>query len=247
MIDPLGDRMKSQYENRTRYFLPRRTYTILRVDFKAFHTFVSVNKCEKPFDTRLSDIFDKTTRMLVDQMQGSKLAYTQSDEISVLLTDFDTNKTDAWFDNNLQKLCSVTASICTEEFARNNNVFKYGRALCDCRAFTIPDPIEVANYFIWRQKDCTRNAISTIAQSLYSHKELEGKSSQERIVMIEDKIKCRIDSAYSARYLLGYTDAFTLVSHPFVDFSSDNHRPIYELIPVHGGKSVQQLIDQGAL
>lgn len=243
--DPLGDRIKKQYEDRTRYFLPRRTYTILRVDFKAFHSFVAINKCSKPFDNRLSNIFECVTQVLLKNIQGAKLAYTQSDEISILLTDFDTIKTDAWFDNNLQKLCSVTASMASAVFAEYNDCFNQGYAFCDCRAFTIPDPIEVANYFIWRQKDCIKNAISSIAQSLYAHKELEGKSCNERRTMIEDKIKCSIETTYDVRHLLGYTLESTRHNDLHgLDFSKNDHKHIYSLIPTIYRCNLSELLDK---
>jgi len=189
MQDDLGNRMKEQYENRTRYFLPRRTYTIIRLDGKAFHTFTSGMK--RPYDSDLMFVMDQTTLFLCKEIQGVQIAYTQSDEISLLLTDFDKITTDAWFDGNIQKMVSVAASIATAKF---NAVFKYkfdptnsNLAFFDARAFTIPDPIEVENYFVWRQKDAVRNSIAMTAQSLYSHSELKGKSSAQQQEMIHDK------------------------------------------------------------
>src|SRR6185369_1764528 len=99
-MDALGDRMKSQYENRTRYYLPRRTYTIVRVDGKAFHTLT--RGMEKPFDNHFANCMTGTCEYLFDEIGGSQLAYVQSDEISVLLTDFKEIDTQAWFDGNLQ-------------------------------------------------------------------------------------------------------------------------------------------------
>lgn len=189
MSDDLGDRMKSHYEDRTRYFLPRRTYTIIRVDGKAFHTYT--RKAKRPYDLELMSAMDAAALWLCDELQGSQFAYTQSDEISILLTDFTKPTTSAWFDGNLQKMVSVAASIATAafndyvaekvpEFASPYN----GPATFDARAFTIPDPVEVENYFIWRQKDATRNSISMAAQSLYSHTELHGKGDSAKLDMI---------------------------------------------------------------
>src|SRR6185503_13990478 len=107
MNNSLGDRMKRQYEDRTRVMLPRRTYTIIRVDGKAFHTFT--RHCEKPNDKALAHALDGAARRLCEEAQGAQLAYLQSDEISVLLTDFMLPTTDAWFDGNLQKIVSVSA------------------------------------------------------------------------------------------------------------------------------------------
>lgn len=173
-MDSLGDRMKRQYEDRTRVMLPRRTYTILRVDGKAFHTFT--RGLQRPFDHGLAACMNHAARRLCEEVQGARLAYVQSDEISVLVTDFTTISTDAWFDGNLQKIVSVAASIATAAF---NHVFtdydnEPTQALFDARAFTIPDPVEVENYFIWRQKDAVRNSIQSMAQSIFPHGRLQG-------------------------------------------------------------------------
>ena len=172
--DNLGDRMKGQYEGRTRFMLPRRTYTILRADGKAFHTFT--RRCQKPYDERLVEAFDAAMLALCREAQGSTIGYVQSDEISVLLTDFTTITTEAWFDGNLQKIVSVAASIVTAAFNAQYGDGTSDRptAHFDCRAFTIPDPVEVENYFIWRQQDAVRNSISSLAQSKFSQKQLHG-------------------------------------------------------------------------
>lgn len=177
MHDSLGDRMKRQYEDRTRVMLPRRTFTILRADGKSFHTYT--RQCDKPHDQRLSDAMDSAALALCREAQGSMLGYVQSDEISVLLTDFATITTDAWFDGNVQKIVSVAASIVTQAF--NDFAFEYfrGPGHFDCRAFTIPDPVEVENYFIWRQQDATRNSIQSLAQSHFSQKQLHGLNVNE--------------------------------------------------------------------
>lgn len=189
MKDELGKRMKEQYEKRTRTFLPRRTYTIVRLDGKAFHTYTK--RFKRPFDETFASIMDKTALKLLKEVQGCKLTYTQSDEISLLLTDFESIHTEAWFDGNIQKIASVSASIATAEFNRlviHNEVSNFkpiGEVLhmpsahFDARVFTIPDPTEVVNYFVWRQKDAVRNSISMTAQSLVSHKELHGKSQSD--------------------------------------------------------------------
>ena len=191
MKDDLGNRMKSQYEMRTRTWLPRRTYTIIRLDGKAFHTFTAGMK--RPYDEDFMRIMDETTKFLCKNIQGAKLAYTQSDEISILLTDFDKITTDAWFDGQVQKMVSVAASIATARFNQIISINWGGYkkptelAFFDARVFTIPDPIEVENYFVWRQKDATRNSISMHAQSLYSHNELHGKSQSDMHEMIHIK------------------------------------------------------------
>lgn len=172
--DSLGDRMKEQYENRTRTFLPCRTYTILRVDGRAFHSYT--RKCERPFDHAFMSRMDDTAHALCKEVSGCRLAYVQSDEISLLLTDFDTIQTQAWFDGNIQKMVSISAALASSFFGDGVQF--------DSRVFTIPDPVEVANYFIWRQQDATRNSIQMAASAQFSHASLHGVDTnqmQERL------------------------------------------------------------------
>ncbi len=200
MKDALGDRMKEFYEDRTRIKLPRRTYTIIRIDGKAFHTYTK--GLQRPFDDGLIEDMNLTTAYLCKNIQGAKFGYVQSDEISLVLTDFDELGTHAWFDNNLQKMVSVAASMATAKFNElrtlrmlknadtNNAIYlieSFKLAMFDARAFQIPFIDEVENYFIWRQQDAVRNSISSVAQSLYSHKELNGKKTDQMQEMIFQK------------------------------------------------------------
>jgi tRNA(His) guanylyltransferase len=183
--DTLGDRMKSRYEDRTRYLLPARTYTILRVDGRAFHTWTK--GLRRPYDERFMIWMDAAAEALVKEMAGSRFAYVQSDEISVLLTDFDQITSEAWFDANLQKIVSVSASIATSAFSQvlQNYVGSTIKPpTFDARAFTIPDPVEVANYFVWRQKDAERNSVQMLAQHHYTAKQLSGKNIAAQHEMI---------------------------------------------------------------
>ena len=166
--------MKEYYEDRTRIYLPRRTYTIIRIDGKAFHTYT--RGLQRPFDERFIQDMDETACYLCKNIQGVKFGFVQSDEISLLLTDFDAITTDAWFDGNIQKMASVSASMATAKF----NELRPGKiAMFDSRVFTIPSATEVENYIIWRQQDTSRNSISSLAQSLFSHRQLEGKNSEQ--------------------------------------------------------------------
>lgn len=200
MNDSLGDRMKT-YEDVTRFYLPRRTHTIIRLDGCHFHTYTK--KLKKPFDFDLIEDLDSAVLETLPNIQNAKFAYIQSDEVSILLTDFAEINTESWFSNNIQKMASVSASILTAnfnkervtrqtEYALENNLDftendRWPLAIFDSRVFTIPQAIEVENYFIWRQQDCSRNSISMVAQSLYSHKELQNKNSKEMQELIFQK------------------------------------------------------------
>lgn len=189
MRDPLGDRIKNDYEWRTRVMLPRRTCTVVRLDGRAFHTYT--RGLDRPFDVGFMEDMNETARFLCAELQGARLAYAQSDEVSVVLHDGVGPASQAWFDGNLQKIVSVSASLATARF----NQLRWGRALevapptervrltqvaaFDSRAFTISDPAEVVNYLIWRQHDATRNSIHTLARSRMSHAECVGKTNGE--------------------------------------------------------------------
>lgn len=185
----LDDRMK-QYENVTRTYLPCRMPVIIRIDGRAFHTFSRGFK--KPFDAILSNSMINTTKYLLENIEGCVFAYTQSDEISLLLKNDQTNETNAWFDNNLSKIISLSASMATlafnkyfeeevDEFCWNIDTkieqayftsLEKG-AMFDSRAFVIPES-EIVNYFIWRQEDATKNSIQVVAQANFPHKQLQG-------------------------------------------------------------------------
>jgi tRNA(His) 5'-end guanylyltransferase len=196
----LGDRMKNNYENISRYYLTRRMPVIIRIDGRSFHTFTKGFK--KPFDDILVKTMQETMKYLCENIQGCVLGYTQSDEISLVLVDYTELTTDAWFGNNLQKMCSISASIATLAFnkAFTRNISKQSKrlytehieekdasyietleiamnkgAMFDSRVFTIPKE-EVCNYMLWRQQDATRNSILSVGQANFSHKDLHGKS-----------------------------------------------------------------------
>lgn len=200
MKDNLGDRMKENYENRAKTKLLRRTPVIIRLDGKAFHTFT--RGFDKPFDEILTSAMQQTMLTLCKEIQGCVLGYTQSDEITLVLTDYAKLETSAWFDYDIQKICSISASIATLAFNRyfleeaqnryesNSECVKsiYYRAwlkgACfDARCFNIPKE-EVTNCILWRQQDATRNSINSVGQAYFSHKELQGLNVNQ----IQDKL-----------------------------------------------------------
>lgn len=166
--------MKHQYEEITQTRLPRRTYTILRLDGRAFHTYTK--KMRRPYDNTLMFAMDFAAFSLLSVAQGAKFAYNQSDESSLLLTDFEKPSTQSWFDGNVQKITSVAASVFTAAFNHAMFGIADGVATFDARVFTIPDYVEVENYFIWRQKDAERNSVQMLAQSYASSGQLHGKN-----------------------------------------------------------------------
>lgn len=202
--DDLGKRMKT-YEAVPKNYLTRRTPVAIRVDGKAFHTFTRGMK--KPFDEVLNDSMSDTMMYLCKNIQGCVLGYTQSDEITLILIDYEKLETSAWYDYNVEKLCSISASMATLAFNKvfDKNVKKENLrcfakhielqqetrkyhsilrsaadtgALFDARCFNIPKE-EVTNLVYWRQVDAIRNSIQSVGQANFSQKQLQDKSCED--------------------------------------------------------------------
>ena len=204
--DDLGVRMKTFYEQIPKTKLMRRCPVAIRIDGKAFHTFA--RGFQKPFDEVLIKSMQETMKYLCENIQGCVLAYTQSDEITLILIDYKKLTSSAWFDYEVQKICSIAASMATMAF---NNIFsKYVKefdlelayndngidtkenrklweiykkainkgAMFDARCFNIPKE-EVTNLVYWRQLDASRNSIQMVGQANFSHKELQNKSCND--------------------------------------------------------------------
>lgn len=164
------------YEETFRQKLPVRMPAVIRLDGKAFHTLTK--NCEKPFDEKLNTALRDAVIALMEEVPA-RLAYMQSDEISLLLIDYNRFDTMQWFDGVVQKMASVSASIMGAQFS-----MRWGKpGYFDGRIFVVPER-DIINYFIWRQQDCMRNAVSAAAQSVFSHKKLQGKNSLEMNEML---------------------------------------------------------------
>jgi len=201
--DALGDRMKTYYEEVTKTRLTRRMPVIIRLDGCHFHTFTRGFK--KPFDELMIKSMQATMKYLCENIQGCVLGYTQSDEITLVLVDYKELNTSAWFDYEVQKITSVSAALATYAFNKYFNEFYLEQlaekgeaddqdlvydkarrkgAYFDSRVFNIPKE-EVTNCILWRQLDAERNSVSSLAQSLFSHKSLQGLSTKKLIEKIE--------------------------------------------------------------
>lgn len=163
---PLDERMK-RYEFVSRYTMTPRAPMIVRVDGRAFHTYT--RGCPL-WDQTIEDGMTRVAVALVREIAGSKMAYVQSDECSVLVNDYETLGTQPWFGKSVQKVASVSASIATAAFGQPIE----GRtATFDSRAFVVPRE-DAANYFVWRQQDAVKNSVQSLAQEHFTQRELVG-------------------------------------------------------------------------
>lgn len=206
--DDIGTRMKNFYEQIPKTKLMRRCPVAIRIDGKAFHTYT--RNFKRPFDSVFMRAMQETMKYLCENIQGCVLGYTQSDEITLILVDYEKINSSAWFDYEVQKLCSVSASMATMRF---NQVFarlvqevreegtedpQYIKvldkacetgAMFDSRCFNIPKE-EVTNLIYWRQLDASRNSIQMVGHANFSQKQMHGKSTSDiqDMLMLEKNI-----------------------------------------------------------
>lgn len=199
-------RMK-QFEHAHRVVFDPQDYIIIRLDGKAFHSYT--RNMHRPYDTGFIRAMDETLMFLCEQIQGVRFGYTQSDEISLLLTSWtDTSvrklKThpELWMGGVKAKLDSLSASLATGKFntieSRGN---KKDIAFFDSRSFTLPTEDAVKDYFEWRYSDCVRNSISMTAQTYFSAKKLHGVNLKRQREMLEEIGKPWEDA--SLRFMYG--------------------------------------------
>ena len=202
----LANRMK-EYEKRNQYYLQKRTPVAIRVDMRAGHTFTRGFK--RPFDYIFMKSMQETAKYMCENMGNAKFAYVQSDEITIILTDYDTLETDCWFNYRTDKLCSISASMATMAFNKyfeenvTNEVLEY-KMVPHC--VEIQQEIkeyhntliaaldkgamfdarcfnipkeEVTNLIYWRQLDASSNSIQMVGQANFSHNELQNKSCND--------------------------------------------------------------------
>lgn len=183
--DSLGDRMKSYEAIETgRRFLPM-VPIYARIDGRSFSSFT--RGMDRPFDAAMSDAMVATTSHLVEHTHA-RIGYTQSDEISLTWL-ADDPKSEVFFAGKVQKIVSVLAAMATAAFTRAILSGPHADRAArlphfDARAFHIPTRTEVANAFLWRELDATKNAISMAASAYCSHKSLHGKTGAEKQEML---------------------------------------------------------------
>ena len=225
--DELGKRMKEFYEQVPKTRLVRRTPVAIRIDGKCFHQFTK--GFNKPFDEVLIKAMQRTMKYLCENVQGCVLGYHQSDEITLILTDYKKLTSSAFFDYEVQKMCSITASMATMAFNRHfvdevglwdassflesdedsEEHKKLSRAyhaaivrgaMFDARCFNIPKE-EVTNLIYWRQLDATRNSIQMVGQANFSHTQLQNKSCNkiQDMLMTEKNINWNDFHVYQKR------------------------------------------------
>jgi len=178
----LGDRMK-HYESFSPPRMMPRQPVLIRLDGRAFHTWTK--GLDRPFDPFFHNAMKATTRLLAEEANAC-CAYTQSDEISLVLDPNSDEEgryipnSDVWFDGRRDKINSILAATCSIQFmgrlAKSSSEVLRNKpsALFDCRCWNVPDRMEAINYLIWREQDAVRNSIQSLGQHLLGHARMNG-------------------------------------------------------------------------
>lgn len=184
------------YRSLTDYHLIPGTYVMVMLDGRSFSKVVK-KKFKLPFDDRFIDMMNKAAIAVCTEAQGSKLAFVQSDEISIVMTDFDKpGQTDSFFGYRLEKIVSILASVASGEFNKNlmkiwleegNSIDDFKPVQFDCKVWNAPTFNEVRAHFLYRQIDCIRNSKQQVAQQYFSHKQLDGLNTDEQIQKLKDE------------------------------------------------------------
>lgn len=184
--DRRGDFMKDLESVHKRKLDPNE-YVLIRIDGRAFHTYT--RDLDTPYDFQLSQAMDTAAKELAESIQGVRAAYTQSDEISLLISAWSDPESETpselWCGGVEAKLVSLSASIATAAFNKSMPSERPS-ATFDSRVWNVATPTVVQDYFAWRRSDCIRNSISSCASVWFSHKELHGKHSGDKIEMLKE-------------------------------------------------------------
>lgn len=189
------ERIRSEYD----IYIPKKRYVMGMIDGKNFSRLIK-NKYKKPFDDIFINMMNEVAIELCKNVQGMKFAYTQSDEITFVMTDFESEECCAYFDNRLCKLQSLIPSIATAKFNHlvtlnlldtpcshedmKEMVKNMKLAQFDCKIWSTEDFNDVFAYILWRQNDCIRNSKQQTAQTYLPHKALNGKTCDEQVEML---------------------------------------------------------------
>jgi len=204
----LEDRML-YYRGLTDYKLMPRSYVMVMVDGRSFSHLIK-NKFKKPFDDNFIRMMNETAKYLCENVSGCKFAYVQSDEISLVITDFENENTESFFGFRLTKMLPIIASLATSKFNQVMADYRIGQVtgnsasagdtvqMCrdainnmplyqfDCKCWNLPTYNDVFAWFLYRQIDCVRNSKQAAAQARISHKQLEKLNSDEQINLLKE-------------------------------------------------------------
>lgn len=191
------------YRGLTDYKILPNSNVIAMVDGRAFSRLVK-KRFGLPFDDDFIHMMNETAKYVCENVQGCKLAYVQSDEISFLITDYDTLVSDSFFGYRLCKMQSIIASLATAKFNQmfslyliNNKAVSTASAIetveqmqlaqFDCKVWVVPTANDAFAWFLYRQIDCIRNSKQQTAQTYLPHKQLVGLDTDAQLAKLKEE------------------------------------------------------------
>lgn len=168
------------------------SFIIVMLDGKNFSKMVK-NTFKKPFDDDFIRMMNETAKYLCEEIQGCKIGYTQSDEISLLLSDI--GGEDLFFGGRLCKMQSVIASMATAKFNRMMTEYflKKGKKMeeiplynFDCKVWVVPNKDDAFAWFLYRQNDCEKNSRQQFAQTFAEHRDLMKRTAAEQTEFVKE-------------------------------------------------------------
>ena len=151
-FDELDDRMRVFETLNDQFVLPE-LYLVARLDGRSFTRLTKeTHSFAAPFDERFRDLMVETTEHLMTAAGFRILyGYTESDEISLLLT-----RGEDKFGRKVRKLVSILAGEASAKFS----LLLGAMGVFDCRISQLPTTELVVDYFRWRNEDAHRNALN---------------------------------------------------------------------------------------
>lgn len=180
-MDKTGLAVRSKaFQHAHDHRLPLKSYAILQLDGKAFHTYTK--GMERPFDDRFIQAMNEVAVSVLSVISNAKFAYVQSDEINIFVTDLGDDKTQAYFGNRINKVVSTASGTASAVMSRLYPEKQI--AVLDARFFAVPNKHAVHEFFLWRQVDAIKNSVRSVAHTRFSSKQLEGKTTEDAKAML---------------------------------------------------------------
>ena len=202
----LKDEM-DRYESTVSMSLKTKTPVFIRLEGKSFGAFTQ--HFQKPYDPIMTRTMQQTAKQLCAEANGCVFAYTASNEITLILTDYHKWNSVPWLDYDVMRMCSAAASIATIAFSKafadsmewflqtynGNDKDNLYTAYCEASnygarfeavCFNVPED-RVCEMVFHQQYQWRRNSILSLANQNFSHREVVGKTLDELHEMLAEK------------------------------------------------------------
>lgn len=173
------------YENSYSQNIIPKIPVIIKIDGRSFSR--STKHVQKPFCKKTSVMLNNTMINLAKKIDGTLCAYQYSDKIILVLRNDRSLDETPWFGNDVQSICSATASMSTYEFL--NQLWDLeeppsleGDLSFKVNVFGVPNIKEAINYLIYRQHRCFKYSVGEAVKAA-----LFPRYGKETNVFLEDK------------------------------------------------------------